>query len=106
MVSIGVLEEMSGVIKTVNIYEPIGKTAYEAAAKVTDCKQSWEDANQEKWIAAALAVQADERQRCIDAGNTIIKTDDECVTPQERVEAEIFNRAIQAYQKVLENEYT
>ncbi|MCL5096469.1 MAG: hypothetical protein M1608_02835 [Candidatus Omnitrophica bacterium] len=34
----------------------LGKTAYEAAAKVTGCTQQWEEATQEKWKAAAAAV--------------------------------------------------
>jgi hypothetical protein len=40
----------------------LGRIAYEAAAKLTDCKQPWEEANQDKWNAAATAV-ADELRK-------------------------------------------
>jgi hypothetical protein len=36
--------------------EDLGKIAYEAACKVTGCTQPWSEANQEKWIAAGVAV--------------------------------------------------
>ena len=34
----------------------LGRIAYEAAAAATGCTQPWEEANQAKWDAAALAV--------------------------------------------------
>lgn len=37
--------------------DSIGKIAYEAAADTTRCFQSWSEANQPKWEAAAEAVQ-------------------------------------------------
>lgn len=33
----------------------LGRAAYEAAASLTGCSQPWEEANQAKWIAAAVA---------------------------------------------------
>jgi len=35
----------------------LGRIAYGAACLATGCKQSWDEANQGKWIAAAKAVQ-------------------------------------------------
>lgn len=37
-------------------YYELGKIGYEAAAKYTNCTQSWEDANQLKWIASAQVI--------------------------------------------------
>lgn len=34
----------------------IGQIAYKAATRATGCEQPWEDANQDKWTAAARAV--------------------------------------------------
>lgn len=36
----------------------LGQIAFEAAAEATGCEQSWQDANQAKWEAAAEAVKA------------------------------------------------
>jgi hypothetical protein len=41
-----------------------GQIAYEAAQKATGCSQPWEEANREKWEAAANAVIAAEKERC------------------------------------------
>ena len=38
--------------------EALGRAAYEAAAAMTGCDQPWEEANQDKWIAAAQAAVA------------------------------------------------
>jgi hypothetical protein len=36
--------------------EKLGQVAFESAAKLTDCKQTWEEANQAKWCAAAKGI--------------------------------------------------
>lgn len=45
-----------------------GQIAYEAAAKATNCKQNWNNANKAKWEAAARAVISLEARR-LDGGN-------------------------------------
>lgn len=72
----GEVNEPAEYINTVNVYEQLGRIAYEAAAEITDCKQPWSEANQEKWIAAALAV----REHDLKAAMTErIPTDDEII---------------------------
>lgn len=42
-----------------------GQIAYEAAAVASRCQQPWGEANQKKWDAAADAIIALERARCL-----------------------------------------
>ena len=59
--------------RIVRAMKTLGQIAYEGAALATGCTQPWEDATQDKWEAAALAVAASERERICAA----IKAEDE-----------------------------